>query len=315
MARNKRYLVFFVLAFFVLAGILLVAFGNAQDGSDELFVTFFVVAMFATTAGLVAAIMAMAFKYQWQEMRALDKVYREVAQHYGGTASANTPLLYRASAQFVSHGAHITVDFRVQNGDFFVQCHIGYPDLQLRLEISPSFPLQSLGKYIGMQDIEIGDARFDADYIIGGNSQASICRLLNAQVRSSIDLLRKLFEEDEIMIEIRGGVLLIEKLIPRPHTFPAIVQFVDASLDLFREMQRINSVEIEFVTKKETVVPKAEGSLCQICGDEIHSDIVYCRGCRTPHHEDCWRYYGACSTYGCGETIFLRRRKSKRGSR
>jgi len=266
--------------------------------------------------GIALFFIANAVQKLRQERRALDKIYREVAQHYYGTAFANT-LQQPASAQFVSHGAHVMVDSwsRSRSRKHYVQCHIRYPDLQLRLEISPSFPLQSLGKYIGMQDIEIGDARFDADYIIGGNSQASICRLLNAQVRSSIDLLRKLFEEDEIMIEIRGGVLLIEKLIPRPHTFPAIVQFVDASLDLFREMQRINSVEIEFVTKKETVVPKAEGSLCQICGDEIHSDIVYCRGCRTPHHEDCWRYYGACSTYGCGETIFLRRRKSKRGSR
>ena len=265
--------------------------------------------------GIALFFIANAVQKLRQERRGLDKIYREVAQHYYGTAFANT-LQQPASAQFVSHGAHVMVDSwsRSRSRKHYVQCHIRYPDLQLRLEISPSFPLQSLGKYIGMQDIEIGDARFDADYIIGGNSHASICRLLNAEARSSIDRLRKLFEQDDIHVAIRGGILLIKKPIPQ-QTFLTLVQFVDASLALFVEMQKLNSTGIEFVTKEEAVVPKAKGSLCQICGDEIHSDIVYCRGCRTPHHEDCWRYYGACSTYGCGETIFLRRRKSKRGSR
>ena len=149
-----------------------------------------------------------------QERRALDEIYREVAQHYYGTAFANT-LQQPASAKFVSHGAHVTVDSwsrsrasRSRNRECYVQCHIRYPDLQLRLEISPSSPLKSLGKYIGMQDIEIGDTRFDADYIIGGNSHVSICRLLNAQVLSSIDRLRKLFEQDDIHVAIRGGILL-----------------------------------------------------------------------------------------------------------
>jgi hypothetical protein len=59
--------------------------------------------------------------------------------------------------------------------------------------------------------------------------------------------------------------------------------------------------------------------ICQICGCDIIEDeksppdssghdffasqIVYCRDCGTPHHEDCWLMTGCCSTFGCGGEI------------
>ena len=39
---------------------------------------------------------------------------------------------------------------------------------------------------------------------------------------------------------------------------------------------------------------------CQICGEELGDQLVWCARCKTPHHADCWRYTGVCSTYGCG---------------
>ena len=45
--------------------------------------------------------------------------------------------------------------------------------------------------------------------------------------------------------------------------------------------------------------------VCMICGEELLEDIVLCRRCKTPHHRECWLYYGACSTYGCKEPHFV----------
>ena len=39
---------------------------------------------------------------------------------------------------------------------------------------------------------------------------------------------------------------------------------------------------------------------CQICGCRLDGVIVRCVKCGTPHHEDCWKYTGVCSTYACG---------------
>lgn len=42
-------------------------------------------------------------------------------------------------------------------------------------------------------------------------------------------------------------------------------------------------------------------SRCQVCGEALSSKIVViCHRCKTPHHEECWRYNRGCSVYGCG---------------
>ena len=45
---------------------------------------------------------------------------------------------------------------------------------------------------------------------------------------------------------------------------------------------------------------------CQVCGAELRAGVVLCASCRTPHHEDCWRYTGECSTFACRERRFVR---------
>lgn len=40
---------------------------------------------------------------------------------------------------------------------------------------------------------------------------------------------------------------------------------------------------------------------CQVCCSALEDRIVLCAKCRTPHHEECWLYNGACSTYACRE--------------
>ena len=47
--------------------------------------------------------------------------------------------------------------------------------------------------------------------------------------------------------------------------------------------------------------------ICQICGTELEEPIVWCCRCSTPHHSDCWNYYGECSTYGCQSKKALKR--------
>jgi hypothetical protein len=60
---------------------------------------------------------------------------------------------------------------------------------------------------------------------------------------------------------------------------------------------------IEFMA--EDVVQPLGEVICKVCGDNIVSEMVFCRRCKTPHHADCWHFTGACSVYGCGETQYL----------
>jgi hypothetical protein len=40
---------------------------------------------------------------------------------------------------------------------------------------------------------------------------------------------------------------------------------------------------------------------CPYCHDAIHEGVA-CKSCGTPHHLDCWRENGRCTTAGCGST-------------
>ncbi len=45
---------------------------------------------------------------------------------------------------------------------------------------------------------------------------------------------------------------------------------------------------------------------CPVCGSEMRDRPVACLRCRTPHHEECWRYTGECSTFACRERRYTR---------
>ncbi|MBF0409984.1 MAG: hypothetical protein HQM10_21755 [Candidatus Riflebacteria bacterium] len=43
------------------------------------------------------------------------------------------------------------------------------------------------------------------------------------------------------------------------------------------------------------------GKICSICSSGIcqGETIVFCRDCKLPYHNDCWKEIGGCGTYGC----------------
>ncbi|MCA9263574.1 MAG: hypothetical protein KDA60_06980 [Planctomycetales bacterium] len=78
---------------------------------------------------------------------------------------------------------------------------------------------------------------------------------------------------------------------------------MDTVLELHEAITATQSKGIEFVGES-TVEEAIHDATCQVCGDGIHQNAVLCRRCHTPHHQECWEYYGACSTYGCRETQY-----------
>lgn len=47
-------------------------------------------------------------------------------------------------------------------------------------------------------------------------------------------------------------------------------------------------------------VVEVEMATCGVCGETIYETPAKCKSCSTPHHHDCWDYFGYCSVYGCG---------------
>ncbi len=259
---------------------------------------------------VVIAVAAIAIATSAQQSRALNDSFQSLASLYGGDFHPGTIFHQRPSVHFVYHGARVLVDLHSTGGKsatYYTEFKISWPNRRLRCEIYPEHFFSGVSRFFGMCDIEIGSPGFDRDYIISGNNDAELRQLLSPAVQAAIERLRHLHVND-IYVLWSGGTLLIKKRGILRHAHE-LREFVRLCIDLFDQAAGMHGEGIEFVERPGE--PASGEAVCQICGELIEHDQVNCRSCQTPHHRDCWEYYGACSTYGCGQTKFALPRQSK----
>ena len=261
-----------------------------------------------TLFGIVFVVILVGNLTQWiTRSRQLNKTFQLLAETRSGTLSPGG-LWQRPSVRFMHDGNSVLVDLfstRRRSKTRYTQLHIPWPDTHLRLQVYPEHSWNRLGKYFGMQDIALGVPQFDDRYMITGNAETRIRKLLSPAAQTRIEKLCKSHGDSGIFVGIYGGVLLIKKN-RQIYRHTELQHFVHLGLELSDELSAANTADIEFIPKAkvaaEVVHPIGGVSvICQVCGEEIRGDSVACRSCKTPHHRDCWNYYGACSTYGCHE--------------
>jgi hypothetical protein len=147
-----------------------------------------------------------------------------------------------------------------------------------------------------------GDPTFDAQFLVLGRNNDENRRLLSDGVRWQINKLAQSPQPSPIRISIRHGRLLVEKVLAI-RRFEELEELTQLCIEFFDQAMLTRSEGIEFLGAADEAVP-LENPVCQVCGEEIVSDMVYCRRCFTPHHLECWQYNGLCSTYGCRESRF-----------
>jgi hypothetical protein len=265
-------------------------------------ITPFVVFLFIGVV-IVVSLLLMTMKTN----RAIETSFRRLADTTNGQfvqiGSYGYPMV-----RFAHRGAHGLLDVeRRRNGKHrssYTQVRIRWPNPQTRCEVYPQTFARTLGKFFGMEDIEIGYRGFDDRYMITGTSDEMVKGLLSPQVQQVVDQLYRLMGVNDIYVRFSGSEMLVKKrgLLK---DWDDLSEFVRLSVELYDTALVTEATGIEFVTSENasfSEVKAGEGApVCQICGDEIIEEQVECVSCKTPHHGDCWRYYGACSTYGCGE--------------
>lgn len=231
----------------------------------------------------------------------LNEAYGQVVRRYGGKVVPagwfGTP-----SASFSANGIMVRVDVfatGARGKSNFTQVHLGWPDPTLRLEVFPVRLWERMGRFMGMHDIQIDSPQFDDDYVIRGGDESDVRVFLSGAVQHQINLLRRFLGNDDICISLSGGRLLVKKLslIRDGELLAGLVQM---ALELHAQAMLTQTAGIEF--DDDASAQPVESPVCQVCGEEIEIEMVVCRRCKTPHHRDCWHYFGRCSTYGCGET-------------
>jgi hypothetical protein len=256
---------------------------------------------------VMIAVVIAALGYHSQRVAQLNNAFSQAAQAFGGSLQPGG-LFGRPSIHFSHRGARGELDVYSTGGQHathYTRVRIRWADARLRCEICPERFLNQLGKFLGMQDIQIGSPGFDRDYFITGNDPAAIRTMLTAEAQATIGEIRRFRGNDDIYVGVRGGMLEVRKRELLREAW-AIQQFVKMSVELYDRAMLGMCAGVEIVG--ETAAPDAGDAVCQVCGELIQNDPVVCRSCKTPHHQDCWEYFGACSTYGCGDTVYRRLR-------
>ncbi|MBW3599224.1 MAG: hypothetical protein KY475_18385, partial [Planctomycetes bacterium] len=185
----------------------------------------------------------------------------------------------------------------------YLQVHIHFPDPQLRCEAFPRRPGLRETPFKGMSDVRSGASSFDAEYVVRGESADQTQRFFSDGVQLQMNRIRYVLGNDDVYVSAHRGRLLVKKEFPRHGGVEQIEELVGWALELYDQAMLTRSGSIEF--PQHQTINTIDQCICKVCGDELLDDVVLCRRCKTPHHRDCWLFFGACSTYGCREPEFM----------
>jgi hypothetical protein len=177
-----------------------------------------------------------------------------------------------------------------------------HPALNFTCEIAPASLLQRLGFLLGGRRPVSDSPNFDLQYSIHTDSPEHTRRLLTRYVQVQVDRIRYFQGGNDVHIRFQNGVLTVNRRgVIRNER--ALRQFLALSLELYEQAIASYGVGIDVLHTSSA----AADAVCKVCGDPFDGEeIVFCRVCDTPHHRDCWRYFGGCSVYACGERRFNR---------
>ena len=234
----------------------------------------------------------------------INNVYARLARRYRGQVHRGG-LFHMPHLRFVYKGAHVLVDTLYSSFPNRLrsetQFHISWPDHHLNLQISPARLIVRLRNLLAHSLVRLGSPHFDRRFHVMGNDPEGVRQFMSGGVQHIVDSLRQSLHSSNLRISLSHGILVIR----RPgmlRDYDDLERLTRLGSELFDQAMLTRLAGIEIVAESSVVV--SGDAQCKICGEDIHANVVYCLKCRTPHHHDCWQYYGACSTYGCGESKY-----------
>ena len=231
----------------------------------------------------------------------LTAALQRVAAEVGGTVSGGGWGTGEATLQFSLAGRRASMEFYAGSKNRAPYSRLTV-DLGGRspgtLHILPEGFGQMILKFFGAQDLPVGDAEFDADYVVKANPPSLVPQLFSPERRRPLmAAVRRLGVVSEPRIDVDRSQLTIRSrdFITDDSRLLVMVRTAEEFLKaLFPAAAPAPEPGIQWGEMKVS-----GGGECPVCGTEMRDGIVRCEVCKTPHHHDCWQYMGRCSTYAC----------------
>ena len=145
---------------------------------------------------------------------------------------------------------------------------------------------------------------FEDQFSFSTNDPESLRTWLSPEVKLAIRRFLFTGGNQSIDLSLHNGTLLLRG-------YGTLISSDDLSMRVHNALAIFDLARVATMQGIDWMAPTKDSentvAICKICGELIIQNAVTCRSCLTPHHYDCWVYNGACSTYGCQETGFVRR--------
>lgn len=168
-----------------------------------------------------------------------------------------------------------------------------------RLRVVPEGLWESLKRAFGAEDLQVGDAGFDRAFVIQGAPVVWVRRVLDDATRGRLTGFLNLgggwFSSSGASLEAGPGGIMVSvprNLVNDPEV---LERFVSESIEIFRQVRAGKESAIVFLSSAEC----AKQGRCPVCEHPFEGKLRNCEACATPHHAECWDYFGGCSTYAC----------------
>ena len=235
--------------------------------------------------------------------RSVGRALRRLAERRGGLA-LRTGLLRPPRVVFTHDGAEVNVEVTRSDDRWRRRCTrltVGWPDPAAACRIEPHTLATRMHKLFGVFPrnnlLPQFDRRFVAQLAPGDEADD----LLTAGLQNSILNLQRQLSRSDVQVLIEGQKFTVQaRRVIRDGG--VLERFTALALEVYDQALAGRSAGIEVVAHRLDAA--AGGAHCPVCGESIAGDLVYCRSCSTPHHRECWRYVGGCSTFACGETHY-----------
>ena len=228
--------------------------------------------------------------------------YQMLAQRYGGVCVTNG-IWGRPSARF-KYGENSSYVEAKKNRTLgrHTESHLRWDDYDFTCIIVPKHVQVGWRSAWGLQPVEIGDQAFERHLQVLANAPDVAQRLLSEGVRWQVQRLCELLGDGHVELFWRKGSLTCRKL-GWLKTYDELDHFTRLFFELHDQALLTRVQGIAFVENEGAIA--IGDATCQVCGEMIVVDMVFCNRCKTPHHRECWEYFGSCSVFGCQESRFV----------
>ena len=157
------------------------------------------------------------------------------------------------------------------------------------MRVVPENAWEMIKATFGPPDLTLGDPAFDAAYMVQGAPEDRIRAFLDPERRALLLRGRLAFDAGPLGLLVSTP----EGLIDQPGALEA---FARRAIELRRALAappKDDGVRVTSLTLR--------AGQCPICDHPLGATPRRCGACATPHHPECWTYFGGCSTYACRE--------------